>query len=216
MNWIVGRYSAGITGLAVLAFAISMVVGLFTPTLFASCFASIFIAIGFVPFMCSLGAVNPGEDRKAVSLAGVAFGIIYATIILLVYYAECTTVRMNPALGPEVLSIISYGRVGSLFFNYDLLGYAFMALSTFLMGYTVNPRDRGDKALQWLLWLHGLFFFSCLLAPLFPIFTGDSSDNTGMIALEFWCAYFLPICILGYRYFSRARQWDPTENSPVQ
>jgi hypothetical protein len=83
-----------------------------------------------------------------------------------------------------------------------LLGYAFMALSTFLIAFTVTPKDRGDKAFQWMLWIHGIFFLSCLIMPLFPIFTPGTSSIAGTVVLEIWSAYFLPVCILGFRYFS--------------
>jgi hypothetical protein len=112
---------------------------------------------------------------------------------------------MNGSLGEEVLSIISYEHLGSLFFNYDLLGYGFMGLSTFFTGFTVTPKGKGDTALRLLLWIHGIFFVSCLLVPMFPVFTPDMAggDAIGMIVLLVWCVYFLPICILAYRYFGR-------------
>jgi hypothetical protein len=206
MNHTVGKIGAGLTGLAVLCFAVSMIFGFFTDTLFFSCLSSMFIAIGFVPLICALAALN--EQRKAVGYAAVAFAAVYATIIMLVYFAQVTTVRMNASLSAEALSIISYGQVGSLFFNYDLLGYGFMALSTFCAAFLIAPRDKGDKALQLLLYIHGVFFLSGLIVPMLPVFTEGSggSDLMGTLVLEFWCAYFLPVCILAYRYFARAAQ----------
>jgi len=200
MNTIIGKISSAVTGIAVLAFAISMV---FAEGIFASCLSSMFIAMGFVPFMCAVFAVSKSDDKKAAGYAGAAFAVIYATIIFLVYYAECTTVRMNSSLSEEALSVISFGYTGSLFFNYDLLGYAFMALSTFLMGFLVEPLSKADRTFRWMLWLHGIFFLSCFFVPLFPVFKAGTNDFIGTILLEIWCAYFLPICILGYRYFDR-------------
>lgn len=201
MSWRVGKIGAAISAAATLAFAAAMLGGIFYDTLFYSCFASIFIALGFIPFMVSLFSVGEDEGRKAAGFTGLAFAAVYAAMILLVYYAECTTVRMNPSLSQEVLSIISFGHLGSLFFNYDLLGYACMALAAFFIGFTLEPRDRGDRILQWLLWLKVIFFLPCLLVPLFPVFNPGSGDASGTILLEFWCAYYLPLCILGYRYF---------------
>lgn len=203
MNRRIGRVGAALSAGSTLAFAVSMIAGLFRPTLFYSCFASIFIALGFIPFMVSLFSLNRDGERKAAGYAGLAFAAVYAAIILLVYYAECTTVRLNPALSQEALSIISFGRLGSLFFNYDLLGYACMALAAFFFGFTVEPRDRGDRILQWLLWLKAVFFLPCLLVPLFPVFTPGGGGASGTILLEFWCAYYLPVCLLGFRYFNR-------------
>ena len=155
--------------------------------------------------MVSLFAVNDDVDKRAVGLSGIAFAAVYAVIIFLVYFAECTTVRLNTALSSETLSIISYGYIGSLFFNYDLLGYGFMGLSTFLIGFTVKADDKASKALRLLLLIHGVFFFSCLIVPMFPVFKAGTSNVPGTILLETWCLYFLPVCILGYKYFSRKK-----------
>lgn len=201
MNHQIGKLGAVVTGVAVLTFAVSMIIG----SLFTSCLSSMFIALGFIPFVCGLSAVNPGQDRKAVGLTAIGFAAVYAVIILLVYFAEITTVRMNPSLSAETLSIISYGRMGSLFFNYDLLGYGLMGLSTFFIAFTLRPQDKGDKALRALLMIHGVFFVTCLIMPMLPVFTENMAggDLMGTLILEFWCAYFIPICILGYRYFKK-------------
>jgi len=76
-----------------------------------------------------------------------------------------------------------------------------MALSTFLISFTVQPESGGDVVFKWFLLIHGVFFVSCLFMPLFPVFTPDTDSITGTVLLELWCAYFLPVCILGFRYF---------------
>ncbi len=203
-NTAMGKIGTILTGISVFAFALSMLLG----SIFASCLSSIFIAIGFIFFMVSIAAVNKDPEKKAIGLTGLAFSAIYAVIIFLVYYAECTTVRMNGTLSEEALSIISYGHAGSLFFNYDQLGYGFMGLSTFLIAFTIIPQTKGDRALRMLMWIHGIFFPFCLIFPLFPLFTENNagSDLMGVLILEFWCLYFLPICILGYRYFAKEKR----------
>lgn len=204
-NKTVGILGAAVTGLGVLAFAISMIVGLFMPALFACCLSSIFITLGFVPFMAALNAHNDMHHRASGN-AAMAFAAIYAAIILLVYYAECTTVQLHPELSEEALSIISFGHLGSLAFNYDLLGYAMMALSTFFTGLNLRASDRPTKVLKGLLIGHGAFFPGCLLMPMFPVFTPGGSIVPGTILLELWCLYFLPICGLGVWYFGRKRE----------
>ncbi len=205
-NNTMGKIGAFVTGSAVLSFAISMIFGLFYNTIFASCLASVFIAIGFIPFMVSLFSKNRVAENRAIGLTGIIFAAIYATIIFLVYYAEITTVRMNGTLSDEALSIISYGHLGSLFFNYNLLGYAFMGLSTFLIAFCIEPKGKSDKILRGMLWGHGIFFLSCLFVPMFPVFTAGTSTIIGTILLEIWCVYFMPICILGYRYLNSDRK----------
>ena len=206
MNARFGKISALITAIGVLSFAISMILGFFTPTIFFSCFSSMIIAFGFLPLMASLASVNHDPQTRAIGMSGVAFGVVYVLLVFLVYYAQCTTVRMNASLGTESLSIISYSHIGSLFFNYDLLGYGMMALSTFLIGFTIRPIGKQALALRMMLWLHGLFFLPCFILPMFPIFTPSSDSLMSVIMLECWCAFFLPLCWLCRRYFARVEQ----------
>lgn len=118
------------------------------------------------------------------------------------YYAECTTIRLTPQLSQETLAIISYAHKGSLFFNYDLLGYAFMALSTFLISFNINPKDKSSKLFKNMLMIHGVFFFSCFFVPMFSVFTSSTGGHIGTILFEIWCAYFISVCVLGYKYFN--------------
>lgn len=203
MNKKMGKYGSLLTGLSVLSFAISMIIGFFTNTLFFSCLSSMFIAIGFIPFMVSIYSINQDKEKNSVGLTGIAFSVIYAVLVFIVYYAECTTIRLNSNLSEEALNIISYEKLGSLFFNYDLLGYAFMALSTFFISFTVKVSDKVSKYLKVLLFIHGIFFICCLIMPMFPVFTSGTNSIIGTIILEIWCLYFLPICILGYKYFCK-------------
>ena len=121
---------------------------------------------------------------------------------MIVYFTQCTSV-LNDNLSKEALKVLDYSNMG-LMFNLDLLGYAIMALSTFFIGFTINVKNKKDKALKYLLLIHGIFFISCLIMPMTGIFAksdGSSSSIGGVIALEIWCAYFLPIGILSYSHF---------------
>ena len=140
---------------------------------------------------------------KALGKIALAFAVIYATLILIVYYTQCTTVA-NEKLSEGAAKVLDYSRMG-LMFNLDLLGYGIMALSTFFIGLTVDSKT--DKALKMLLLIHGVFFISCFTMPMLGIFAnaGGSESNSvgGYIALEIWCAYFLPISILSYLHFKK-------------
>lgn len=200
-NRSLGKIGSAVTGIATFCFALTMIIGLFTDFFFAGCFVCIFLAIGFVLFMAAL---NSSEDQmqKGCQIAAMSFASIYAVFIFIVYFAQCTTIRLNTHLSEEALSIISYSHLGSLFFNYDLLGYGFMALSTFLTGLSFKAENKGDHILRKLLMIHGVFFLCCLIVPMFPVFDESSASYiTGVVLLEIWCAYFLPICLLGYKHF---------------
>ncbi len=49
------------------------------------------------------------------------FAAVYCVIILLVYYAQTTSVWLD-RLNEQAIQIINYSKSG-LYFNYDLLGY---------------------------------------------------------------------------------------------
>ena len=204
MNRKLGLVGAATTGVSVFAFLVSMVVGFWKPTLFASCFSSMIIAIGYLTLVSALMGANRDGAKRGIGYLALGAGAVYTVLVLVVYFAQCTTVRMNTGLSAEALSLIGYDKLGSLFFNYDLLGYGMMGLSTFLAGFLVRPTSRGSRVLRWLLWLHGSFFPICLIMPMFPLFSGSSGQDTGTYMLMGWFVYFLTIAILSLRYFRRA------------
>jgi len=101
-----------------------------------------FLAFGFVMMLAGFHAESDEEHKVAANTAMVLSGV-YAVLILLVYFAQATAVRLD-SLGDEALRIIDYKRLG-LFFSYDLLGYGVMSLATFFIGLTINAKSRSDK-----------------------------------------------------------------------
>lgn len=199
MNRKVGMYSAIITLTAVVSFALSMIVG----SNYASYLSSLFISWGFVPMICAFAAYSQ-KEKKSAGYAAVAFSAIYAVIIGLVYFAQLTTVHLSK-LNEQASAILDYSKLDSLFFNYDLFGYAFMALATFFIGLTIQAESRSDKWLKGLLLIHGVFAVSCVLMPMLGVFNANMSGGEiiGVLVLEFWCVYFCPVCILAYKYFQK-------------
>lgn len=181
---------------AVLSFSISM---LFSFD-FGSYFSSMFIAFSFVVMMCGF-AFYADKKKKIAGYVSAAFSSVYIAIILLVYFAQLTTVRTN-SLTPQADELLNFQKMG-LIFNYDLLGYALMALSTFFAGLTIVPRRKSDKCLKALLMIHGVFFISCLIVPMLGIFQANGPKWIGIALLEFWCLYFCQIGILSALYFSK-------------
>ena len=118
------------------------------------------------------------------------------------YFAQTTSVRLD-GLGNDALRVLDFRRCG-LLFNYDLLGYGMMALSTFFLGLSMRAEKRADRGLKWLLMLHGAFFISCFILPMTGMFAGKADGGTGRggaIALVIWCVYFLPVGLLAWRHF---------------
>ncbi len=154
----------------------------------------------FVPMMCCFLQFAAPERRAAGYVAAVFAGM-YATIILLVYFARLTTVRFG-GLTEQARILLDFRQM-NFFFSFDLLGYALMSLATFFAGLTVCPRSRTDRWLRALLLIHGVFFISCLLMPMLGVFRADSPAWIGTAVLEFWCAYFCPVAVLSRRYFQK-------------
>ena len=106
---------------------------------------------------------------------GMTFAGIYAVFVLLVYFAQTTSVRFEELDG-VALRIFDYSQ-GGLFFSYDLLGYGMMALSTFFIGLTIEAETKADKWLKYLLIIHGVFFVGCFIMPMTGVFRSMASGE---------------------------------------
>jgi len=85
---------------------------------------------------------------------------------------------------------------------------AFLGALRFFIGFTVKPKSKGDRAFRSMLWIHGVFFMPCLIMPMTGVFTTNTHIAVGTVILEFWCAFFLPVCILGWKYFELKEKKD--------
>lgn len=191
-----GMIGSLINAISVVLFAICMIIHFD----FGSYFVCIFLSIGFIMMIAAFEDECNENTRAAGKIASIFAGV-YAVLIMIVYFAQCTTV-LNESLSNEAMKILNYKYMG-LLFNLDLLGYGIMALSTFFVGLTIDVKSKKDKVLKTLLLIHGIFFVGCLIMPMTGVFVNSSGETSigGVIALEFWCLYFLPIGILSYLHF---------------
>ena len=144
------------------------------------------------------------DDRKVVANIGLILAAVYATFIMLVYFTQLTTVN-NEQLNEQAAKLLEFSKFG-LIFNYDLLGYGVMALSTFFTGLSMKPKNKADKWLRALLMIHGVFYFSCTFMPITGMFAKMSSGGDGIggrLALVAWCVYFLPVGMLSFLHFKK-------------
>ncbi len=201
MNKLIPKTGAAIVTLTVFLFAIFMIIDF----QFGSYLVCMFLPIGYIMMAAGFHHESP-EDRQVSANIGMIFSAIYAVLIFLVYFAQNTTVRLED-LNEQATKILDFGK-GGLIFNYDLLGYGMMALSTFFIGLSIKAESKSDKWLKHLMMIHGVFFIGCFIMPMTGVFTSMANGNNGSggtIALLFWCAYFLPIGILSYKHFGEEK-----------
>ena len=199
LNKMVSKAGSLIVTVTVFLFAVFLMIS-FSMGYFFVC---LILPIGFI--MMTAGLQNESEgDRKVAANIGLILAAVYATFIMLVYFAQLTTVK-NEQLNEQAANLLEYGKFG-LIFNYDLLGYGVMALSTFFTGLSMKPNNKTDRWLRVLLMIHGVFYFSCTFMPMTGMFVKMSSGGDGiggMLALVAWCVYFLPIGILSFIHFRK-------------
>lgn len=196
MNRLIPRIGAGIVCVTVLLFALCMLIGFD----FGSYFVCMLLPIGYI--MLAAGFAHECDaSRKVASNVGMVLAAVYAVLVLLVYFAQNTSVRLD-GLGEQALGMLDFKR-GGLMFSYDLLGYGMMALSTFFIGLGISPKNRADRWLKGLMTVHGVFFLSCFILPMTGLLGGSSDGVGGVVALELWCAYFLPIGVLSFLHFRK-------------
>ena len=199
MNRTLSRVGAAIVTVSVFLFAVCLM----TDFSFGSYFVCMFLPMGYILMAAGLHH-ECGEDRKVAANVGLLFAAVYAVLIFLVYFAQTTSVRLG-GLGDQALFLLDFKR-GGLIFNYDLLGYGMMALSTFFMGLSMRAGGRADRWLKALLMIHGVFFIGCFLMPMTGVFAGMADGETssgGVLALIAWCVYFLPVGVLAWLHFGK-------------
>ena len=201
MNKKLGMIGSILNVITVLLFAIFLLIDF----KFGYFFVCILLSISFIMMIASFENECTEENKVAGKIALILSGV-YSTLIMIVYFTQCTSV-LNDNLSKEALKVLDYSSMG-LMFNLDLLGYAIMALSTFFIGLTLNVKNKTDKVLKYLLLIHGVFFISCFIMPMTGIFANSDGSTSmgGVLALEVWCLYFLPIGILSYKHFKNKKQ----------
>ena len=199
LNKMISKVGSAIVTVTVFLFAVFLIINFSM----GSYFVCLILPIGFI--MMTAGLHNECEnDRKVAANIGLNLAAVYATFIMLVYFSQLTTVN-NEQLNEQAAKLLEFNKYG-LIFNYDLLGYGVMALSTFFTGLSMKPDNKTDKWLKALLMIHGVFYFSCTFMPMTGMFAKMSSGGDGIggrLALVAWCVYFLPIGILSFLHFKK-------------
>ena len=202
MNKTISKAGSAVVTVTVFLFALFL---LFNYSL-GGYFVCLILPVGFI--MMTAGLHNEIEsDRKVAADIGLVLAAVYGVFIMLVYFSQLTTVS-NEQLNEQASKLLKFSNYG-LIFNYDLLGYGVMALSTFFTGLAIKPKNKADKWLRALMIIHGIFYLSCTFMPMTGMFANMSSGGDGLggrLALVAWCVYFLPIGILSFMHFNKQKQ----------
>ncbi len=199
LNKMIAKAGSAIVMLTVFLFAVFLIINFSM----GSYFVCLILPIGYIMMTAGLHS-ECEDDCKVAANIGLILAAVYATYIMLVYFTQLTTVN-NEQLNEQATDLLEFGRFG-LIFNYDLLGYGVMALSTFFTGLSMKPKNKTDKWLKALLMIHGVFYLSCTFMPITGIFAKMSSGGDGIggrLALVVWCAYFMPVGILSFLHFKK-------------
>ena len=199
MNKMIPKAGSAIVTVTVFLFALFLIINYSM----GSFFVCLILPLGFI--MMTAGIHYECEnDRKVASDIGMVLAAVYCVFIMLVYFTQLTTVKNEP-LNEQAANLLTMGKCG-LIFNFDLLGYGIMALSTFFTGLSMKAKNKTDKWLKALMMIHGVFYFSCTFMSMTGIFSKMSSGGDGLggrLALVAWCVYFLPVGILSFLHFRK-------------
>ena len=199
LNKTISKAGAAIVTVTVFLFALFLIIDYSM----GSYFVCLILPLGFI--IMTAGLHNECEnDRKVAADIGMVLAAVYCVFIMLVYFTQLTTVN-NDHLNEQAANLLTFNKFG-LIFNFDLLGYGIMALSTFFTGLSMKAENRSDKWLKALMMIHGVFYFSCTFMPMTGMFSNMSSGGDGLggrIALVVWCVYFFPVGILSFLHFRK-------------
>lgn len=204
----IGYWSSVSVTIFVVIFGICNILGFFGfETLYYSFVSSFFIAPSFICLIIA-NFYYAEPEKKIWGLMALSFSIIYAVVVMIVYFMQVTYVNINSAtLTEEILSVINF-KPGSAFFALDLLGYAFMSLATFFAGLIFDSKQNITKWIKRLFVFHGIFFIPCLVLPTIDFSQAgagslsDSINIMGAAGYIFWCLYFSTLSILCAKLYS--------------
>ncbi len=144
-------YKAGFWS-AIITTALVIVAGI-TATAAVQPFATIvgfLVAPAFIILMTCIYSTAPA-NRKFLGLIGLAFALIYGTLISFNYFADLTFVHRG-VFDVEVFNMLN---PDSIFWVIEILGYFFMGLSTLFTAFAFAV-GKLEKAIRWLFIINGV------------------------------------------------------------
>lgn len=116
---------------------------------------SLLLGSAFLVLLACIHEIAPVE-RRAWSLAALAFGIVYAVLISMTYFVQLALVAPRLARGETAgLEPFLFVPFDSFLYAVDILGYAFMSVAT-LFAARVFTGSGQPRVVRWFLTANGL------------------------------------------------------------
>jgi hypothetical protein len=202
-----GYWSAVAVTAWVAVFAAELVWYLAAPSAAAN-FVSYIVCLLLAPSYVIMIACTPlvsREGSRAFTRAALGLAAMYGVLCPSVYYLQLSVLRLGTyAASADALSMLRFAP-GSPSFALDMLGYAFLCLSTLVLVPAITGKG-AEKALRIFCAINGFLAVPTLVFPAirFSQQGTGSSDSFGSLVLLVWCVIFLPIPIIYSRLFRRA------------
>jgi hypothetical protein len=169
----VGFWSAILVAIFAIIYSVAQIVVIAVPPTppwdFIELFApSLFLAWSFIVMMISIH-YYASEDRKIYSHIGLTFGVLYAALVSIVYFAELSVAVPMVFRGETYPAWLSFNSP-SMLVSIDGLGYVFMALAT-LFASQVFAGQKQQSLIRWAFFANGLLSIVIFAAVFIPSVT---------------------------------------------
>ncbi len=159
----------------------------------------VLFAITLVILMVSIHYYVP-EEKRIFSLLGIAFSIIYATMIWINAYLQLYVVRLNILQGQlDGLALLAMPNFHSVFFALEAIGYGFLSIALL----AVSPVFTGQRLANW---IRGLFILVGVIGICGIILALFDRPVLILAGLGLWNLAYPVSMVLVCIYFWKARQ----------
>ncbi len=150
------------------------------------------------------------EEKKIFSMLGIAFAIIYATIIWSNAYLQLFVVRLNILQGQlESLAILAMPNLHSVFFALEAIGYGFLSAAVL----AISPVFTGGRLANW---IRGLFIVNGAVGIYGVVIALFDKPILILAGLGIWNLLFPISMVLVCIFFKNANQQTHSRSNPAQ
>jgi hypothetical protein len=150
------------------------------------------------------------DDQRIFSLLGIAFAIIYATIICVNAYLQLFVVRLNILEGElESLAILAMPNLHSAFFALEAIGYGFLSAAVL----AISPVFKRGRLASW---IRGLFLAIGVVGIYGAVIAIFDKPVLILAGLGIWNLLFPISMVLVCIFFKNADQQTRSSSNPAQ